>query len=112
MRLSVIAMLCTFAVATASAQRFSIGEIDAQQPAGQLLQQIGQESDEGKKLALMEQFVAKFPGDKAVGAVYEQMQSAYIKANQPDKVMEVTETLLALDPTYDVAAHQGLKAAQ
>jgi tetratricopeptide (TPR) repeat protein len=112
MRLSVIALLLTGAAATASAQRFSIGEIDAEKPAGQLLQQIGQESDDAKKLALMEQFVTKFLGDKALGAMYEQMQAAYIKTNQPDKVMETTEKLLALDPLYDVAAHQGLKAAE
>src|SRR6266567_3250768 len=112
MRLSGIALFLTIAAATASAQRFSIGEIDAEKPAGQLLQLIGQEPDEAKKVALMEQFVAKFPGDKALGAVYEQMQAAYIKANQPDKVMETTEKLLALDPTYDVAGHQGLQAAQ
>jgi tetratricopeptide (TPR) repeat protein len=112
MRLSVIALGLALAAATASAQRFSMGEIDAEKPAGQLLQQIGQESDEAKKLALMEQFVTKFPGDKASGAVYDQMQALYIKTNQPDKVMETTEKLLALDPTYDVAAHQGLKAAE
>ena len=112
MRLSMIALLLTWAAGTASAQRFSIGEIDAQKPEGQLLQQIGQESDEAKKLALMEQFVAKFSGDKAVGAVYDQMQAVYIKTNQPDKVMATSEKLLALDPMYDVAAHQGLKAAE
>ena len=43
MRLSVIALLLTLAAGTVSAQRFSIGEIDAQTPEGQLLQQIGQE---------------------------------------------------------------------
>jgi tetratricopeptide (TPR) repeat protein len=77
-----------------------------------MLQQIGQESDEGKKLALLEQFVGKFPGDKAVPAVYEQMQELYIKTNQPDKVMANSEKLLAIEPAYDVAAHQGLKAAE
>jgi tetratricopeptide (TPR) repeat protein len=112
MKLSVIALLLTLAAATTFAQRFSIGEIDAQKPEGQLLQQIGQESDDAKKLALMEQFVAKFSGDKAVGAIYDHMQAAYIKTNQPDKVIETTEKLLALDPLYAVAAHQGLKAAE
>ena len=82
MKLSVIALLLTLAAETASAQRFSIGEIDAEKPEGQLLQQIGQESDEAKKLALMEQFVAKFSGDKAAGAVYDQMLAVYVKTNQ------------------------------
>jgi tetratricopeptide (TPR) repeat protein len=95
-----------------SAQRFTVGDIDAEKPAGKLLQQIGQESDEAKKLALQEQFVANFPNEKATPAVYEQMQALYIKTNQYDKVMANTEKLLAIEPQYDVAAHQALKAAE
>ena len=94
------------------AQRFTIGDIDAEKPAGQLLQQIGQEADEAKKLALLEQFVAKFPDEKAVPAVYDQMQAIYIKTNQYDKVIANTEKLLGIEPLYDVAAHQALKAAE
>jgi hypothetical protein len=112
MKLSVIALGLACVAATVSAQRFSIGEIDAEKPEGQLLQQIGQESDEAKKLALLEQFAAKFPSHKAIGYAYDQMQTIYVKNNQNDKVMANTEKLLALDPTYDVAAHQGLKAAE
>src|SRR5581483_10816118 len=112
MKLAAITMAWAFAAATASAQRFSIGEINAEKPEGQLLQQIGQESDQTKKLALLEQFAAKFPGDKAIGAVYEQLQDIYVKTNQSEKVVANSEKLLALDPTYDVAAHQGLKAAE
>src|SRR6185436_13084230 len=73
---------------------------------------IGLESDEAKKVALMEQFVVKFPKDKSVGWMYEHMQEIYVKNNQADKVMANTEKLLELDPTYDVVAHQALKAAE
>jgi tetratricopeptide (TPR) repeat protein len=112
MRLFAIGVALAISAATLTAQRFTIGEIDAEKPAGQLLQQIGQESDPAKKLALLEQFATKFPNEKALGAVCEQMQELYIKTNQYDKVMANTERLLSLDPTYDVAAHQGLKAAE
>ena len=112
MRFSVMVLALAWAAGTASAQRFKLEEVNAETPEGQALQQIGQESDEAKKLALMEQFVAKYPKDKAVGWVYEHMQEAYVKANQPDKIIENTEKLLALMPDYAEAAHQALKAAE
>jgi tetratricopeptide (TPR) repeat protein len=112
MRATLIVLALALPATSAFAQRFSAGEIDTEKPAGKAFQQIGQESDEGKKLALEEQFVAQFPGEKATPYVYEQMQAAYIKANQHDKVMANTERLIAIDPTYDVAAHQALKAAE
>src|SRR5262249_48347767 len=111
MRFSLVSLALALAAA-GFAQRFNIGEIDAEKPAGQLLQQIGQESDESKKLVLCEQFVAKFPGEKAAPAIYDQMQAIYVKTNQYDKILANTEKLLAIDPLYDVAAHQGLKAAE
>jgi tetratricopeptide (TPR) repeat protein len=94
------------------AQRFRMGEVNAETPEGKLLQQIGQESDVSKKLALLEQFAASYPTDKNVGWVYEQMQTAEVKVNQPEKAMEVGEKLLAMDPEDAEAAHQGLKAAE
>jgi tetratricopeptide (TPR) repeat protein len=112
LRLRAMAAALVFSAAIGSAQRFSVGDIDAEKPAGQLLQQIGQEADEGKKLALLEQFAEKFPGEKATPAVYEQMQAIYVKTNQSDKVITNSEKLLAIEPLYDVAAHQGLKAAE
>lgn len=112
MKLSIIAFALAFAAGTSFAQRFKIGEVNTEKPEGQLLQQIGQESDNAKKLALMEQFVAKFPTDKALGWVYEQMQAAYVKANQPDKIIETGEKLLALDPEHVAASHECLKAAE
>jgi tetratricopeptide (TPR) repeat protein len=111
MKLSSVALLL-LAAYPALAQRFSIGEVNAQTPEGQLLQQIGQESDETKKLALMEQFAGSYPQHQAAGWVYEQMQVAYGKANQPEKTMQWGERLLAMDPQHAEAAHLGLKAAE
>jgi tetratricopeptide (TPR) repeat protein len=110
MKLSAIILAIALAGGVA-AQHFKIGEVNTQTPEGQMLQQIGQESDEAKKLALMEQFAAKYPGDKAAGWVWEQIQAAYLKAKQPDKAIEAGEKLIALDPADTEAAHHNLEAA-
>ena len=112
MKVSVIVLGLALAAGTSWAQRFKIGDVNSQTPEGHLLQQIGQESDESKKLPLMEQFVAKYSNEQAVGWVYEQMQTAYLKTNQPGKAIAVGEKLIALDAEDAEAAHQNLKAAQ
>jgi tetratricopeptide (TPR) repeat protein len=112
MKVSVIALGFALAAGSSWAQRFSIGDVNTQTPQGQMLQQIGQQTDDAKKLAVAEQFIAKFPNDKAAGWVYEQMQAAYLKTNQPDKAIETGEKLIALDPEDAEASHQNLKAAE
>jgi len=94
------------------AQCFKLAEVNAEKPEGQLLQQIGQESDEAKKLALLEKFTAEYPQHEAAGWVLEQAQAAYLKANNPDKALEAGEKILALAPTCVESAHQSLKAAE
>jgi len=112
MKLSIIALALVLTAGTGFAQRFRMDEVNTETPEGKAQQEIGLESDEAKKVALMEQFVVKFPKDKSVGWMYEHMQEIYVKNNQADKVMANTEKLLELDPTYDVVAHQALKAAE
>src|SRR6266851_5698910 len=97
MRLRILTLALTLAAGGALAQRHQLGTVNAETPEGQLLQQIGQAPDEAKKLALMEQFAAQSPKHEAIGWVYEQMQSAYVKAGPPDKVIEIGEKLLAMD---------------
>ncbi|MFB3827868.1 MAG: hypothetical protein ACE15B_13940 [Bryobacteraceae bacterium] len=100
------------AAAAASGQCFKIGEINAEKPEGQLLQQIGQEQDQAKRLALMDKFVADYPKHEAAGWVWEQMQAAYVKANEHDKTLAVSEKLVALSDACPELAHQALKAAE
>lgn len=95
----------------AQAQRHKVN-INTETPEGQLLQQIGQESDETKKLALEEEFATKYAKDENIGWVYAQMQPAYIKAGQLDKALDVGEKLLAIDPEDLDTAHQNLKASE
>src|SRR3954466_8971699 len=111
MKLPILILTLTLA-AGAFAQRHTLGNINAETPEGQLLQQIGQAPDEAKKLALMEDFEAKAPKHEAIGWVYGQMQPAYVKAGKPDKALAVGEKLIAMDPDDMEAAHQNLKAAE
>jgi hypothetical protein len=95
----------------AMGQRTKI-DINTETPEGQLLQQIGTEQDPEKKLALLEQFVEKFPQNPGVTWVYGQLQPSYLKANQHDKVFPVAEKLMAADPSDVEMAHGALKAAE
>ncbi len=112
MRIRILTLALTLAAGAALAQRHKLGTVNAETPEGQLLQQIGQSTDDAKKLALMEEFEAKAPKHEAIGWVYEQMQVAYIKAGQPDKAIQVGDKLVAMDPDHLEAAHQNLKAAE
>lgn len=87
-------------------------EVNSETPEGQLIQQIGQEADLTKKIALMEDFAAKYPKHDGAGWVNYQLQLAAIKANQPDTVLKAGEAVLAIDPNDMEAAHQNLKAAE
>lgn len=90
-------------------QRFTI---NTETPEGQLLQQIGEEEDAAKKLALLEKFAAEYPKHEAIAWVYAQMVPVASKVNQFDKAMEAGEKLLALDPGDLETAHLALKAAE
>jgi tetratricopeptide (TPR) repeat protein len=96
----------------ADAQRHTLGEVNAETPEGQMLQQIGQEQDAAKKLELMEQFVSKHPSHEGTGWVLEQLHIAYATANQNEKTIEAGEKLLAIDPEDTEASLRNLKAAE
>jgi tetratricopeptide (TPR) repeat protein len=112
MRLRILILALVVAAGAALAQRHPLGTVNAETPEGLLLQQIGQETDEAKKLTLLQQFAAQSPKHDAIGWVYEQMQAAYIKAGPPDKVIETGEKLLAMDADDLNAAYQSLKASE
>ncbi|HWQ56496.1 MAG TPA: hypothetical protein VN442_22610 [Bryobacteraceae bacterium] len=107
-----LVVVLSMAPSSSFAQCFKIAEVNAETPEGQLLQQIGQESDDVKKLALLEKFAAEHAKHEAVGWVYEQAQAAYSKAGNPDKVLELGGKILALSPDCVESAQQMLKAAE
>jgi tetratricopeptide (TPR) repeat protein len=110
----VIALTLSLAVAVPLAawqQLRSKLVINTSTPEGQLMQQIGQESDAAKKLALMEQFIAKYPQHEGVAWVYGQMQESYTKSGDFDKAIAAGEKVLAADPNDLEATYANLKAA-
>ncbi|HOL73851.1 MAG TPA: hypothetical protein PKW45_20570, partial [Bryobacteraceae bacterium] len=98
------------AVWTANAQRHAI-TINTETPEGALLQQIGQESDQTKKIALLEQFASQYPKHEGTPWVYEMLMEAYTTAGQPDNAIAAGEKLLALKPDDAQTAHACLKTA-
>jgi len=112
MRLYTPILILVITAGAALGQRHKLGTVNAETPEGLLLQQIGQTPDESKKLQLMEQFAAQAPKHEAIGWVYEQMQTSYLKAGQPDKALEIGDKLVAMDADDLDAAHQNLKAAE
>jgi tetratricopeptide (TPR) repeat protein len=111
MKKLVVTVLIGCLAVPALAQRHKI-DINAETAEGQLLQQIGTEQDPDKKLTLLEEFASKHPAHEGLPWVYGQLQPAYLKAQQYDKVFPVVEKLLAFDPTDAEMAHGALKAAE
>ena len=111
MRTWLLVFACFLGAVSGVAQRHEI-TINAETPEGQLLQQIGQEEDGAKKLALMEKFAAAYPKHEGAAWVYEQMVTTGVKAGQFDKALEACDKLLAADPNDARGAHDCLKAAE
>jgi len=108
MRTLLVALLL---VGVALAQRHK-PNINTETPEGQALQQIGQESDDAKKLAACEKFTQDYPKSENLAWVYSQMVPLYTKANQPDKAIDTGDKLIALDPGDLDAALATLKASE
>jgi len=105
--------LCAFLLASpVPAQRHALGEINAETPEGKLLQEIGQEPDAAKRLAMLNDFAAKYPMHGAFLWVVSEMHTAYAKANDIAKSQELAEKLLAAGPDDVEAAHATLKVVE
>ncbi len=106
-----VLLLALVLAAGALAQRHKVN-INTETPEGQALQQIGQESDDAKKLAMLEKFTEDYAKSENLAWVYTQMQPLYTKANQPEKAIEIGDKLIALDPEDLETALATLKAAE
>ena len=93
------------------AQRYS-ATADPDSPEGQFIELIGLQTEDDKKLALMEQFVERFPKHQAVGWAYEQLQNSAFQAGQWDKVLAFGEKLAKLNPDDVETARLNIKAAE
>jgi len=106
-----IVLLALLLAGGALAQRHKVN-INTETPEGQALQQIGQETDDAKKLAECEKFTQDYPKSDNLAWVYAEMQPLYVKANQPDKAIDAGEKIMALDPEDMDTALATLKAAE
>src|SRR5271155_5549617 len=84
--------------------------INTSTPEGQALQSLGQETDDARRVALAQDFLAKYPKHEAAGWVAAQLESALLAQKDNDKVLEVAEAAYASGPDMD-AAYYALKAA-
>jgi len=108
----VLFLLLPLVAAPASAQRQNVMIIDITTPEGQLLRQVKEESDDAKKVALMDQFLAQYPKHEGVVWVYSQMVASCAKLGQFDKAMAAAEKVLAEDPADLGTAVAAVKAAE
>ena len=72
-------------------------------PEGQILQTLGQETDDARKVTLAQDFLAKYPKHEAAGWVAAQLESGLLAQKDNDKVLEVAETAYANGPDMDAA---------
>ena len=106
-----IAILLLFA-ATLAAQQPQQLTINSETDEGMLLQQIERQTDEPKKQALLEQFIAKYPKHQGAPWVYRQLQAIYTNKKQFDKTLDAGTKALAVDADDLDAAYNNLKAAE
>ncbi len=112
MRATVSAMILACALVCAATAQKKPFEINAQTPEGALLQTAGQENDEAKKTALYEQFLQKYPKHDGVPMAATTLQAIYAKAGNFDKVMQMADLALAVDPSSVTAGYAALQAAE
>jgi hypothetical protein len=79
-------------------------------PEGQILQSLGQETDDARRVTLAQDFLAKYPKHEAAGWVAAQLESGLLAQKEYDKVLEVAEMAYANGPDMD-GAYFALKAA-
>jgi hypothetical protein len=111
MRFCCAVLFLSLMVLPLAAQRRSV-TISSISPEGRLLDQIRNEPDDTKKLALAEKFLAEYPKHEGVPGVYAEMLASWTKTGQFDKAMDTGEKLLAGDPGDLEPALAALKAAE
>src|SRR5581483_11838618 len=79
-------------------------------PEGQILQNLGQDTDDARKVQLAQDFLSKFPKHEAAGWVASQLESGLLGQKEYDKVLEAADMAWANGQDMDVA-YYALKAA-
>jgi tetratricopeptide (TPR) repeat protein len=79
-------------------------------PEGQILQNLGQDTDDDRKVSLGQDFLAKYPKHEAAGWVAAQVESGLLGQKEYDKVLAVADMAYANTPDMD-GAYFATKAA-
>jgi hypothetical protein len=105
--LFLLALPCVLPILAQEKQSFTI---NTGTPEGQALQAIGQETDDGRKISLSEDFLSKYPKHEAAGWVASQLESSLMTQKEYDKVLSTADMVWANSPDMD-EAYYALKAA-
>jgi tetratricopeptide (TPR) repeat protein len=81
-------------------------------PEGQQLQAIGQETDDGKKVALMEDFLSKYPKHEGAPWVAVQLELIYVQQKQFDKALAAADKAYTGGPSEIDLGYNAVKAAE
>jgi hypothetical protein len=105
--LVLLALPCVLPVFAQEKQSFTI---NPGTPEGQILQNLGQETDDARKVTIGQDFLSKYPKHETAGWVAAQVESGLLAQKENDKVLEVAEAAYANVPDMD-EAYFALKAA-
>src|ERR1700684_1275406 len=86
--LVLLALPCVLPVLAQEKQNFVF---NPSTPEGQILQSLGQETDDARKVSLGQDFLAKYPKHEAAGWVAAQGESGLLGQKEDDKVLDVAE---------------------
>ena len=95
----------------AKAQRYSV-TVDPDSQEGQFLDLVNLQSDESKRLSLIEQFTQRFPKHQAVSWAYERLQLSAFQAGQWDRALAFGEKLAQVHPNDMETVQLNIKAAE
>lgn len=104
-----VALILLALPVAAQPQRFTI---NTGTPEGQMLQAIGQETDDARKITLMQDFLAKYPKHEGMSWVCGQLEVSYLAQKDYDKALDAAEKGFAADPQDLEVGFNGLKAAE
>jgi len=97
-------------VLPAAAQEKQSFTINVGTPEGQLLQSIGQETDDARKATLAQDFLSKYPKHEGAGWVCAQLESILVSQKDYDKALAAGNATWPNVPDMDMA-YYALKAA-
>jgi tetratricopeptide (TPR) repeat protein len=81
-------------------------------PEGQQLQAIGQESDQAKKVTLMEDFLSKYPKHEGAPWVAGQLEVIYLQQKDYDKALAAADKAYTGGPNEVDLCYNAIKAAE